>query len=223
MKRPPRGFTLVEVLVALGALALLALMSWRGLDALAHSQASHRARDDAVLTLQTALAQWRTDLDAATAPGGTSALDWDGRTLRLTRRSAAGISPPALHVVAWTLRADAQGLRWWRWQSAPLATRGDWQQAWAQAAAWAGVGFTPAATATPATDGATALLPAAGWSLGYFRNGAWGPAGAAISQDAGQSLPDGVRLVLTLPDGAGLAGTITQDWVRPTHGATRGG
>ncbi|MDB5945160.1 MAG: methylation, partial [Ramlibacter sp.] len=34
-------------------------------------------------------------------------------------------------------------------------------------------------------------------------------------------LPDGVRLVLTLPAGQAVSGQITRDWVRPTLGATR--
>jgi general secretion pathway protein J len=34
-------------------------------------------------------------------------------------------------------------------------------------------------------------------------------------------MPDGVRLVITLPPGDGLAGTLTRDWVRPTVGAPK--
>jgi general secretion pathway protein J len=30
------------------------------------------------------------------------------------------------------------------------------------------------------------------------------------------SIPEGVRLILTLPDNSALAGVITRDWVRPT-------
>jgi general secretion pathway protein J len=29
-------------------------------------------------------------------------------------------------------------------------------------------------------------------------------------------LPDGVRLVLTLPPGPSITGVLTRDWVRPT-------
>ena len=32
---------------------------------------------------------------------------------------------------------------------------------------------------------------------------------------ASESLPDGVRLVLSLPPGPALSGSLTQDWVRP--------
>ena len=40
MKRQARGFTLIELMVAIAAMALLALMSWRGLDA--HGRARRR-------------------------------------------------------------------------------------------------------------------------------------------------------------------------------------
>ena len=61
------GFTLVEVLVALVGLALMAGLSWRGLDSMMRTRDASQQRVDEVAVLQTALAQWRTDLDAATA------------------------------------------------------------------------------------------------------------------------------------------------------------
>lgn len=211
-----RGFTLIELLVALSAMALLALMSWRGVDALARTQSAHQARDDSVLVLQTVLAQWRADLDAATSPDSSTApLSWDGRTFRLTRRIQTG-GGPALQVVAWTLRSDSAGLRWWRWQSTPLRTLPEWNQAWTLAAQGLQDGLTPDASATP-------LLPLAAWSVAYYANGVWSssaPASGTASTAAGA---DGVRLVLELPPSTGLAGAITQDWLRPTHGVARSG
>ena len=41
------------------------------------------------------------------------------------------------------------------------------------------------------------------------------PAGTT-SSGAATARPDGVRLVLTLPDSEALRGTLTRDWVRPT-------
>ena len=84
--RRVHGFTLVELLVALFAMALLAVMSWRGLDGMTRAQAATAARADEVLTLQVGLAQWSADLDAIVDMAPAPALNWNGRVLRLTRR-----------------------------------------------------------------------------------------------------------------------------------------
>ena len=47
-----RGFTLIELLVALAAMALMAGLSWRGLDGMVRAQSQIQQRADAVLTLQ---------------------------------------------------------------------------------------------------------------------------------------------------------------------------
>ncbi|MDN4588864.1 general secretion pathway protein J [Xenophilus aerolatus] len=214
--RASRGFTLVELLVALAVMALLALVSWRGLEAMARAQSGHRERDDAVLVLQTAMAQWTADLDAATAFGTLPAMDWDGRVLRLTRRSSDGTGLPAAAVVAWTLRPTAEGLRWMRWQSPPLVTQDQWQQAWQLAANWAQDGTREVDAA------AVAVLPLASWTLAYFRNNTWTQPVGAAALGLNTPLPDGVRLVLDLPPGAGLIGQVSRDWVRPTFTVQRG-
>ena len=207
--RKGRGFTLIELMVAIAAMALLALMSWRGLDAMSRAQALNRERGDAVLTLQTTLAQWGADLDAMVALSQTSAIDWDGRVLRLTRRSTDSATP-VVFVVAWTLRSDATaGTHWRRWQSPGFTTRAEWQQAWTRAAAWA-------ANGGDGSGGADVdLIALDGWQLSYFRNNAWAPAVSAAALGAATPPPDGVRLVLSLPQGPALAGLVTRDWVRP--------
>ncbi len=117
-----RGFTLIELMVAIGILALVALLSWRGLDVMVRAQQGTQSRSDQIAVVQTALAQWRVDLDAMLpgAGGRQPVLDWDGRTLRVLRlaspetqtaaETGAGqaqqsLWTPATVVVAWTLRS----------------------------------------------------------------------------------------------------------------------
>jgi general secretion pathway protein J len=50
--------------------------------------------------------------------------------------------------------------------------------------------------------------------------GAAGQAANAPAQTKTDALPDGVRLVLTLPDGGAISGTITRDWSRAGVGGS---
>ena len=221
------GFTLVELLVALSIMALMALMSWRGLDAMLRTAQHTRNRSADLLALQAGVAQWVTDLDHLTQTPYAHAVDWDGRVLRVLRTSPVG-SPQALQVVAWTLRPQSGSLQWMRWQSAPARQRGELLEAWQQAATW-GRG-APAA----AFSSAVAVAPARAWQLLYFRNGQWVPAqtllgraratpGAlpeAASMSFGET-PEGLRLILEMPEGAALPGRLVSDWFSPLSGAAR--
>ena len=62
--RAQRGFTLIELLIALGLMAVLAGLSWRGLDQLMRTKQITQAQVDQTAVLQTVLAQWQTDLNA---------------------------------------------------------------------------------------------------------------------------------------------------------------
>ncbi len=261
MHRPGQGgFTLIELLVALAVMAMMAVLGWRGLDAVMQTQARLGQRADELQTLQSGLAQWGADLDAVQTLPRTPAMDWDGRGLRLLRRVSEPVE--SLAVVAWARRdvgvPDGVGgggslaSHWLRWQSPPLRTRGDVQTAWAQAAQWA---------QNPGDDlraREVRVVPLTQWQIFYFRGNAWsnplsaadapalggmasaaGGAGATgafaaaagvaagaalVSATAGSatggdtSVPDGVRLVLTLPPGQAISGVLTRDWVRPTAG-----
>jgi len=221
--RAQRGFTLIELLVAIAIMALLALASWRGLDGMARAQQHTRERSDQLMVLQTVLAQWNADLDALQGVEHTQPIAWDGQVLRLTRRSPRQPDEGVV-VVAWARRASGGRDTWLRWQSDPVSSRAAWQQAWQRAALWA---RTPGAADQRHE---TVLLPLDGWQLFYYRGGAWanalssGSTSASTPQSAGglssaaASIPEGVRLQLTLPAGTALPGTITADWVNPLQG-----
>ena len=221
LKNRHNGFTLIELLVAITIMALLAVLSWRGLDGMARAQAQTSQRADEVLTLQAGLSQWKADLDTLTQTSNVNSLDWDGRVLRMTRRTATGSD--GLIVVAWTRRNETQG-QWLRWQSPVFNTAGAWADAWSRAASWA---QTPSAE-----DHAREVLvaPLDDWQIFYFRGNAWtnplssagSPATRVIPSTGNpvltQAVPDGIRLVLTLPPSHAISGKLTLDWVRPTFG-----
>lgn len=208
------GFTLIELLVAISLMALMAALSWRGLDGMTRAQTQMRQHSDEVLTLQAGLAQWGADLDALATQPNTPNLDWDGRALRILRR---GTTTPGegLSVVAWS-RRNVDGLaQWLRWQSPPLRTRGELQLAWQRAASWA---------QNPGDEDRqreVRIVPLDQWQIFYYRRDAWSnplsSAGAAtdgtLAPDA--ATPDGIRLVLTLAPGQAISGTLTRDWLRP--------
>jgi general secretion pathway protein J len=240
-RQTTRGFTLIEVLVAISVMALMSLMAWRGLDGMLRSQSSLQSRSDEIRSLQAGLAQWQTDLDQLAELSGTPSWDWNGQVLRLTRRTADAPLPhnspntsthpvPAsVRVVAWTWRSDPGrpgGGDWQRWQSPPLSQRQDWQSAWDLAAQWG-------QTANDSTRaGQIQIHPLSGWQLFVHRGGSWANPLSSDAVTAGTpgspntntpnntapiaTTPDGVRLVLTLPPGPAGAGPLTLDWVRPT-------
>ena len=217
-----RGFTLIELLVAVGLLALMAAMSWRGLDGMTRAQTQMRRHADDVLALQSGLGQWGADLDAMVSqpdPSGSNKffnLDWDGRALRIVRRDTA--NPGAgLFVVAWSRRlVDGSG-QWLRWQSPPVRNRTDLQAAWERAAQWA---------QSPNADDSQREVRIAAldqWQIFYYRKDAWSnpmsSAGSAADDKADP--PDAVRLVLTLAPGQAISGLLTRDWLRPGVGGGR--
>jgi len=234
--RRARGFTLIELLVAISLLALMAVLTWRGLDGISRSQGQLQQRGDEVQTLQATLGQWSADLDALAEQPNWSSLAWDGRSMRMLRHDA--VNPAAgLRVVAWVRRGAgvaASSGQWVRWQSDAVRTRAQLESAWQQAQAWA-------QTPTPQDRlKETPTIALEEWQIFYYRGNAWtnplssagSGAAAATAPIPGASdaapasaasavpepLPDGVRLVLTLPAGQAFGGKLTRDWVRPVLG-----
>ena len=213
-----QGFTLIELLIAIAILAVMTVASWRGIDGMVRAQQQAQAYSEEVMVVQAALSQWNTDLNAIERVAATTPVDWDGRVLRLTRRSSAVPDEGAL-VVAWTRRNNNQGVgQWLRWQSPPVRTRADWRQAWEQAAQWA---RTPGDAERRYE---VTLLPLDNWQIFYYRGGAWSNPQSSTGTPAGDStsaIPDGIRLQITLPPGQALTGQLTRDWVNPVLGGGR--
>ena len=207
----PRGFTLVEVLVALLAMAILAAMSWRGLDAIFRARDISRDALDRSQRLATVVTQWEQDLQALRDSAVVPPLSFDGQTLRLTRRMPGGVA-----VVTWSLRSGI----WQRWVGPTVTRVVELRESWLRSQGLLGNEPGHLTLAEGVTD----------YQVYFFRGGAWTnpqstgdiiatpvrPAPAAPASAASgaapapavvrEVLPEAVRLVITL-DGR----TLTRD------------
>ena len=186
-----RGFTLVEVLVALVIMAILSAMAWQGLDGVLRARDASRDSIDRTTRLATVLTQWEQDLQAVHDTGAVPPLTFDGQTLRLTRRVDDGVV-----LVAWAVR---NGL-WQRWAGATVQRVGLLQQAWLASQQF--LGNEPGQLTV--ADGASE------WQLYFYVGNAWAnaqstgnvvsapAAGESAAPQVRQDLPSAVRLVITL-------------------------
>lgn len=214
-----RGFTLVEVLVALLVMSLMAVMAWQGVDGIVRTREVSGERVERVMRLNTVLAQWETDLTSIEETQVVPALSFDGSSLRLTRRAEAGVQ-----VVSWSLRSG----QWYRW-AGPVVTRSQLlQESWMRSLQLIANDPGQLAVVRGVID----------WQLYFYRGNGWSnaqssddlaPAAPAVPpgqrQGQGQGrvpdgaqpvaqrvqLPSGVRVVLTFGEGSGLTGALTRD------------
>jgi general secretion pathway protein J len=219
-----RGFTLVEVLVAIALLALLTGLAWRGIDGLLRARTVGAESVALSSRLQTALAQWERDLSELQDSQVVPALDYDGRALRFTRRSAEG-----LQVVVWWVDEG----RWWRWASTPVTTQPNLLAAYRRSQQTSTL--TP--QALPVLDGVGT------WQLAYFRLNAWTNAMSSADLEASSAtapkaptpgnppanppgvnpnpgearatVPAGIRLRLVFEGGHGVGGPLVHQVLVP--------
>lgn len=203
----PRGFTLVEVLVAMTVMAIMAVMAWQGVDGIVRSRNASQARLEQTLRLNTVVAQWEQDLasiqDSSAVP---QALACDGASVRLVRRT-----PDGLQIVAWSYRPDDSGGAWVRWAGPAVTTASALQDSWLGSLQLQG--SEPGSLKT--------LTGMQGWQVYFYQTNGWAncqSTGNIVPPDiAGsgvrprQALPTGVRVVLSFAPGSGRNGELTRD------------
>ena len=206
------GFTLIEVLVAMTIMSVMAMMAWQGVDSIVRARDASQDRLEQSLRIGTVMAQWEQDLASAQDSAPTRAIECDGSTVRLTRRTEGG-----LQVVAWALRPNATHHTWWRWAGPPVTTVGELQDQWFRTYQFQG--GEPGQLR--ALDGLDA------WQVYFYRGNSWSncqstgnvgvvsrPASGASAPGglpAREATPEGVRMVLHFAPGSGQNGSITRD------------
>jgi general secretion pathway protein J len=222
-----KGFTLVEVLVAMSIMAIIAVMAWQGVDGIVRTRTITTAKLEKLLRLNTILTQWEQDLNAIQdTKSSVPALAFNGTSVTLTRRTTGG-----LQLVVWSLRSGV----WQRWAGPASTNLRGLQENWKASQQFSGNEVGQLKTLTDVSE----------WQLYFFRDNAWtnaqssagtgetqtpsappasasGPAvntaaAAMAALLAGTSatppLPQGVRLVISFSGEQGSSGKATRDVV----------
>lgn len=240
MTRPSssqRGFTLIEVLVALLILSVLAATASKGIDAISTARQVADGSLKQTLRVQSVMTQLDADLSQVIDTQIVTGMQFDGANLRLTRRTSAGVQ-----VVVWTVRER----RLLRWASPETSRVGELQAHWRASNQLLGrevgtlvalngvdqwqvycfrngslsncqstgnVVRTPVAGATPGAGagsaGTTGTSGATGGTAGASGGNPGEGAVAALANR--EQLPQAVRSQLVLGEGSGMAGTVTRD------------
>jgi general secretion pathway protein J len=159
-RRPPRGFTLIELLVAIAILAVIAVLSWRGLDQIIRGrQTITNAMEDERVFAQL-FDQMRIDARHAATDDetGQAAISVNGNVLQIVRELDVPGAAPRLQVVRYRV-SDGRVIRY---ASPPLgnvrelqrALRGGEGDDWSAVPLMGGVG----------SIGARLYVPKIGWT-----------------------------------------------------------
>lgn len=203
-----RGFTLIEVLVALVILSVMAATAFKGMDGISKAREIAEGKLQRTLRLQSVMSQWDADMaaviDIPTLNSGSvqnqRSFLFNGTYLRFARQARSG----GVQVVVWSLRDG----RWERWAGLPVKTVGALDDQWKQAEQLKGN--------EPGT--LKMLKGVAQWqlyfclgSVGKCGNGGGAPAWTNPQSAGNMHMPVGVRSMLTLEGGSGFEGVAVRD------------
>lgn len=119
-RKSQRGFTLVELLVAISILAIVAVLGWRGLDGIVRGRIILTEQMEATRGMQLAFAQMQSDfahIAGADVIGRRPYLQWDADRLTLVRKVYVENETSRLQVVSYRvvggqlLRRETPGTR----------------------------------------------------------------------------------------------------------------
>jgi general secretion pathway protein J len=202
------GLTLVEMLVTTLVLSLMALMGWRGLDALIRSDQSLGATVEQTSRARLAVSQLDLDLQNLTSVGSRSGIEIGPDRIRFVRSSLGGVQ-----VVVWGLDRGV----WWRWASPPVQTPKETEQWW-QASSTATAVVNESA---PSRTGQTAIPLLTGirvWRIQAFRSNAWAESDTVLGTGPSADWPDALRIEMDWQVQEGAIQRLGRIFLLPVRG-----
>ena len=193
-------------------MAILAAMAWQGVDGIVRTRAASQGRLEQLLRVNTVLAQFQQDLEAAQDSGALPQPlpSFDGLSLRLTRRT-----PDGLQLVVWSLR----GGTWLRWAGPAVTTARALQDQWMTSQQFLGNETGQLRTLTGISEWQAYCYRGNGWSncqssAGNDTSAQAGAPGAGAGAPQQQQVDNdplkAVRVVLTFGEGSGFNGSVTR-------------